>query len=229
MPTYAIGDIHGCDRSFQALLEQIALQPGDALILLGDLIDRGPDSKGVIDRVFQLQEAGHSVTCIRGNHEQLLLNARLDPDKVELWLMNGGRQTLESFGVSQPQDIPKLYLTFFRSMPYFYETGRYLCVHGGLNFSRPHPLERPEALMWARAWYEQIDYDWLGERIVLHGHTPTELKTIEAQQKEILQNKYLNLDNGCVYAYMNVLRSDLGRLLAFSLDDGKLFVQKCVD
>ena len=229
MFTYAIGDIHGCNRTFQALLDQLPLQPGDALILLGDLIDRGPDSKGVIDRVWQLQAAGHSVTCLRGNHEQLLLNARLDDEKLELWLFNGGRQTLESFGVERIQEIPRVYLAFMRSMPYWYETEGYLCVHGGLDFTKPFPLERPEVLMWTRAWYDRLDYIWLGPRKVLHGHTPLEMKTIRAQQKLISKQQYLNLDNGCVYAHMKILRSDMGSLLAFCLDNEELFAQKCLD
>ena len=229
MSKYAIGDIHGCRSTFQALLEQLPLQPGDTLILLGDLIDRGPDSKGVIDFVFDLREKGHTVVCLRGNHEQLLLDALLDKDDQEIWLFNGGRQTLESFGASSPQDIPKKYLDFFLSMPYWYETGQYLCVHGGLDFSRPDPLKRPDTLLWMRGWHKEIDYEWLGNRIVLHGHTPTELEYIQEQHKLISKQQYLNLDNGCVYAYMKVLLSDMGRLLAFSLDSGKLIAQVCVD
>lgn len=229
MSTYAIGDIHGCKNSFLALLEQLSLQPGDTLILLGDLIDRGPDSKGVIDRVFELRKNGHPVVCLRGNHEQLLLDALSDENESERWLFNGGRQTLENFGVGRAEDIPEPYLDFFLSMPHWYETGQYLCVHGGLDFSQPKPLDRPAPMLWIRNWYSDIDYNWLNNRIILHGHTPVELKTIQDQQALLKKQQYLNLDNGCVYAYMNMLRCDLGHLVAYSLGKKKLILQSCVD
>ncbi|TNE62574.1 MAG: serine/threonine protein phosphatase [Bacteroidetes bacterium] len=229
MPTYAIGDIHGCNRTFQALLEQLPLQPGDKLVLLGDLIDRGPDSKGVVDLVFRLREYGHRVVCLRGNHEQLLLDAIADESAWNRWLINGGLEALESFGLARPDQIPELYLDFFRAMPFWYETDGFLCVHGGPDFSLADPLENEHRLLWMRRWYADIDYQWLGDRTILHGHTPEEMEMIETQYRNLETGRYLNLDNGCVYAYRGMLRSDLGRLLAFSLDEGKLFVQKCVE
>ncbi|MCB0534589.1 MAG: serine/threonine protein phosphatase [Lewinellaceae bacterium] len=229
MPTYAIGDIHGCNRTFETLLERLPLQDGDALILIGDLIDRGPDSKGVIDTVFRLRRNGHPVTCLRGNHEQLLLNGLLHPDKIELWLFNGGLQTLESFGVKHLLGIPERYLNFFQAMPHWYETQEFLCVHAGLNFTRPNPLDEHYSLLWIRRWYDDIDYNWLGDRIVLHGHTPLELATIQAQRTNLAANRYLNLDNGCVYALRQHDRPDLGRLVAFCLDTRELIWQNCVD
>lgn len=229
MPTYAIGDIHGCNRSFQALLKQLVLQPGDSLILLGDLIDRGPDSKGVIDTVFRLRQNGHPVTCLRGNHEQLLLNALENPEKLELWIFNGGAQTLESFGTQSLKTIPARYLDFFHNLPYWYETDGYLCVHAGLNFSHPNPLDEHYSLLWIRRWYDDIDYNWLGKHVVLHGHTPLELETIQTQLTNLSANQYLNLDNGCVYALRQHDRPDLGRLLAFCLETRELIWQDCVD
>lgn len=75
MKKYAITDIHGCNKTFQALLDKIAFTTADALYLLGDYIDRGPDSKGVFDTIFNLQETGHSVHCLRGNHEAMFLDS----------------------------------------------------------------------------------------------------------------------------------------------------------
>ena len=155
MATYAIGDIHGCVRTFQALLQQLPLQPGDSLILLGDLIDRGPDSKGVIDLVFRLREHGHSVTCLRGNHEQLMLEAFEHATSRETWMLNGGSQTLDSFQAANLDDIPTQYLDFFNAMPHWYEVPGYLCVHGGPDFSYPNPLEPERNLLWVRRWYGQ--------------------------------------------------------------------------
>ena len=75
MKQYAIGDIHGCSKTFKELLDKIGLIEGDELYLLGDYIDRGPDSKGVIDTIFELREKGFKVICLRGNHESMLLDA----------------------------------------------------------------------------------------------------------------------------------------------------------
>lgn len=229
MPTYAIGDIHGCHRTFQALLQSLPLRPGDRLILLGDLIDRGPASRQVIDTVFDLREAGHPVICLRGNHEQLLLQAIEGVTDTETWLFNGGRQTLDSFGVGAPEAIPVPYLRFFYSMPFWFETMGYLCVHGGLDFSRPDPLGAPETLLWMRRWYDQIDYAWLGDRVILHGHTPESIDTIRVQADQLTTQQYLNLDNGCVYARMGRGGNTLGRLLAFCLDTRALHVQDCLN
>lgn len=227
MQTFAIGDIHGCNRTFRALLKSLPLHPGDRLILLGDLIDRGPASKQVIDTVFSLRKAGHEVVCIRGNHEQLLLETLHGSRDLETWLFNGGRQTLESFGVQKPEDIPVKYLRFFQSMPFWFETMGYLCVHGGLDFTCADPLNEPETLLWMRRWYDQIDYGWLGTRIVLHGHTPESLETIRAQYDCLAEQQYLNLDNGCVYARLGRSGNALGRLLAFCVDTRMLHSQTC--
>lgn len=229
MSTYAIGDIHGCNRTFQHLLKQLPLQRGDSLVLLGDLIDRGPDSKGVVDTVWQYQQDGFEVICLRGNHEQLLLDALHDPAKLELWTFNGGARVLRNFGVKHPKDIPNEYLDFFLKMPLWYETKGFLCVHGGLDFSYPDPLSRPERMLWIRRWYGNIDYAWLNGRTVLHGHTPEDISVIETQYQALEQQRYLNLDNGCVYAYMGKLHSDLGRLLALCLDTRELFQQTCIE
>lgn len=228
MPTYFIGDVHGCRRTLEALLERLRLKAGDAVVFMGDLVDRGPDSKGVVDTAWQLQASGIQTVCLRGNHEQMILDALEDRYCRENWLeLNGGPQTLESFGVSKPEDIPEKYLEFFQSMPLWYETEGYLCVHAGVNFYFPDPLEDTISLLWARRWYGDINYEWLGNRILLHGHTPMPLETIEQQLQLLTQQKYLNLDNGCVYAPTHSDKG-LGHLLAFQADTRQLHVQPFV-
>ena len=228
--TYAIGDIHGCNRSFCALLDALHPDAADRLILLGDYIDRGPDSKGVIDTIVRLREHGHEVVCLRGNHEQMLLDAvGGDAQDREYWVLNGGHSTLKSFGVHRPEDIPAHYLDFFTDTRYWYETGDYLCVHGGLDFSHTDPLSRPESLLWMRGWYAGIDYAWLGKRIILHGHTPVDTGTINTQHAALAKQQYLNLDNGCVYAGNKQRGKDLGKLAAFCLETQQLHWQANVE
>jgi len=227
--TYAIGDIHGCNRSLHALLRQIGLGRGDRLVLLGDLIDRGPDSKGVVDSVRLLEKKGIRVVCLRGNHEQMLLDARKGPADADRWFRNGGKATLESFGAKWIEDIPAAYITFFEAMPLWFETGGFLCVHGGIDFSIDNPLDDPDSLLWRRQWYAEINHAWLGNRIILHGHTPLALSEIQAQHAALEQQRYLNLDNGCVYALRRPRPSGLGRLVALCLESKKIFEQKCLE
>ncbi|MCC6459354.1 MAG: serine/threonine protein phosphatase [Saprospiraceae bacterium] len=228
--TYAIGDIHGCQRTFSALLEYLQLREGDRLVLLGDYIDRGPDSRAVIDTIFQRQAEGCEVICLRGNHEQMLLDAIEHPtESLEFWLRNGGRQTLASFGADRLRDIPERYIEFFRNTLFYYETEGYICLHGGPNFAHPDPLEQPADLLWMRRWYADIRYAWLDDRIILHGHTPVGMDIIRQQYAALAQQQYLNLDNGCVYATLGGKGEDLGCLMAFCLETKALRYQSNVE
>ena len=172
MKQYAIGDIHGCSKTFKELLDKIGLIEGDELYLLGDYIDRGPDSKGVIDTIFELREKGFKVICLRGNHESMLLDALKNREEQKNFMRNGGKQTLQSFDTVRPIDLPIEYIHFFESLPFYHEVGDYILVHAGLNFLEADPLTDTEAMMWIRNWYQWIDYNWLGNRTILHGHTP---------------------------------------------------------
>src|SRR5438128_1319674 len=100
MRTLAIGDIHGCLRAFDALLEEVDPQPGDVLVILGDYVDRGPDSKGVLDRMLAL---GERCRCLplKGNHELMMLAGREDAEHFNEWLKSGGKQTLASYQASE--------------------------------------------------------------------------------------------------------------------------------
>lgn len=99
--TFAIGDIHGCSKTFEKLLfEKINIQKTDQIFCIGDYIDRGENSKAAIDLILQLRQEGYSLFTLRGNHEQMLLDCLIDPTAYELWIRNGGDQTLLSFGIN---------------------------------------------------------------------------------------------------------------------------------
>lgn len=219
---WAITDIHGCADTFQALLGQLKLKKGDELFLLGDYIDRGPDSKGVIDQLFDLREAGIHLICLRGNHEQLALDAREgDPDLLRMWMMNGGEQCLDSFGVDNPRDFPGKYLDFLENLPFFAKTDGYLLVHAGLNFRLSDPLGDHQSLLWIRDWYQDIDREWLEGRIILHGHTPRPSEEILEMLDRLEENRFLDLDAGCSH-----LRPGMGKLAAFDLDARSISFQE---
>src|SRR5437660_3612705 len=133
MRTLAIGDIHGCLHALNALLAIVQPQKDDLVIALGDYTDRGPDSRGVIDRLLRLRDECR-VICLRGNHDQMLLDARHDPATLWEWLQFGGRETLESYGQGRKTatlyDIPELHWQFLEETRPYYETDTHIFVHG---------------------------------------------------------------------------------------------------
>src|SRR4051794_19819274 len=108
--SFAIPDIHGCAATFRRLVNMtLRAVAGDTLYLLGDTIDRGPDSRGVLEEIMSLRREGIAVVALRGNHEDMLLKACRDRDDFRLWMLNGGGATLQSFGVEDACEIPRLY------------------------------------------------------------------------------------------------------------------------
>ena len=131
MRKIAIGDIHGCNLTFEALLDKLALTTQDQLFLLGDYIDRGPDSKGVIDIILKLQEDGYQVNCLRGNHEQLLLDSNFRTESARIWLSNGGISTMDSFDIEHISFLPDRYFNFFKNLPHYFIEDDFILVHAG--------------------------------------------------------------------------------------------------
>ncbi|MBC3542386.1 metallophosphoesterase [Rufibacter sediminis] len=214
MSRYAISDIHGCLATFRYLVEEeLKLQPTDTLYLLGDYIDRGPDSKGVIDFILELREKGYPVITLCGNHEELMLQARKEPEYPEIWLHNGGVETLKSFDTLSLEAIPAKYWTFLEELELYVELDDYLLVHAGFDFSLPNPFTDRRSMLWIRDF--EVDKTVLGTRKIVHGHTPTYLTDIQASLQEPLEDD-LNIDGGCVFT------SRLGYLTALNLDTLKL-------
>lgn len=199
---FAMSDIHGCCRTFRSMVEQtLQLTTNDTLYLLGDYIDRGPDSKGVIDYIWELKSRGFFVVCLRGNHEQMMLAARFNRMNNGLWENNGGDATLLSFGVRQARGIADEYANFFSEMDYYIELDDYVLVHAGFALHESQPLENEQAMMWVRPpdWYKRLALMRpFGEKIVVHGHTPQ----YEADIIESLTCKKIpaiNIDAACAY------------------------------
>ncbi len=220
MPRYAISDIHGCVKTFKALLGKINLTKEDELFLLGDFIDRGPNSRGVIDHIWKLQNGGFQVHCLRGNHEQMLLD---EIEKTNVWY-NGEDATLASFEVTKNNDIPQKYINWMNRLEYYFDLEDYILVHAGLNFLRKDPLADLQEMMWIRKWYDQIDRDWLGNRVIVHGHTPTKKSVIENSLTILDHLPVIDIDAGCFYE-----SEGFGDLVAFNLDSRALIFQPNVD
>lgn len=228
MKRFVISDIHGCNKTFNKALEQISFSKDDQLFLLGDYIDRGPDSKGVIDTIFKLQENGFDVKCLKGNHEQMLLDAwkKMDFSYTRRWLIHGGAQTVESFGGFSIDKIGEKYRTFFNSLQHSFAFKNEILVHAGLQFkNQENPLEDEHSKLWIRDWYHDIDHKWLGDRKIIHGHTPFSLAKISKMLDQVFLNKVIDIDAGCYYKNVN----GLGHLCILELNNMNIFFQKNVE
>jgi serine/threonine protein phosphatase 1 len=212
---FAIPDIHGCAHTFAALLHEVLrIETSDTVYLLGDYTDRGPRSKEVIDHIFELESKGFSVY-----HDDMLLRACGNLDFFRIWMLNGGRATLKSFGVDNPCELPLLYRRFFDALPFYLELEDYVLVHAGLNFLADDPFSDKEAMLWTRT--HEAKNELIGQKKVITGHTPVSRETI----KQSLSSGLIPLDNGCVYA----TTAQLGTLAALDLDTLSLFFQKNID
>jgi serine/threonine protein phosphatase 1 len=217
---FVIPDIHGCARTFAALLHDVLrLKSTDILYLLGDYTDRGPRSREVVDAIMHLQQTGYLLYPLRGNHDDMLLRACGNLDYLRVWLLNGGRTTLESFGVDDPCEIPLLYRRFFSRLPYYLELEDCILVHAGLNYHAENPFSDTDAMLWSRP--SDGEADCIAGKAVISGHTPVTRETI----KRCLHTGRILLDNGCVYS----TKPELGTLAALELDSRTLYFQKYID
>lgn len=223
MTRYAIGDIHGGAKTLRALLGRLGLRRGDRLYLLGDLIDRGPDSQGVLDTILNLREGGFDVRPIRGNHEDMLLrNLSGDHDAWSPhWLEQFGEPTLNSFGIRNLSELPDRYLNLLKSLPLLALENDYLFVHAGLAFNTADPIH--DSHQQIMLWHESgvPDRNRNGGRIAVTGHTFRPLHQIEAS----LRTDRIFLDNGAFTG----LVPELGNLVSLDLERKKLIVQPWLD
>jgi serine/threonine protein phosphatase 1 len=167
----AIGDIHGCAAQFEALIEAIAPSADDHVILLGDYVDRGPDSRSVVNRVLELSKT-HRVTALKGNHEQMMLEARGSHEKLSDWLLNGGDATLRSYGGTRGaiRDIPAEHWRFLENgLVDFLETEDHIYVHANAYPDMAMGEQPDFMLRWERC--DKIAAHESG-KVIVCGHTP---------------------------------------------------------
>jgi serine/threonine protein phosphatase 1 len=217
---YAIGDVHGCSATLEKMLLKLAPEREDSIYFLGDYIDRGPDSKGVIDAILRLRADGYNVFTLRGNHEQLFIDSDQGSMEQALWERNGGDTTAESFGIATYAELPRMYKDFFEATQHLYILEAFVLVHAGLNFKVADPFADLYSMLWIRD--SKADRKKIGGRMVIHGHTPTELDTILDQQWE---GSSMNIDGGCVYNGVE----GMGYLVALELTGKEMFYEHCID
>lgn len=168
--TLAIGDIHGCAAALATLLAAVAPARDETIVTIGDYVDHGPDSRGVLAQLIELSTACQLVPLL-GNHEEMLLGAwhgRLDHD---YWLRFGGAKTLESYGAADICELPPEHIAFCEGLRLFHETAGFLFVHAGYwpNLSL---AETPTtAILWEHFDTTQTGPHTSG-KIAIVGHTP---------------------------------------------------------
>jgi serine/threonine protein phosphatase 1 len=175
MRTLAIGDIHGCLRAFDTLLESIDLRSDDLLVTLGDYVDRGPDAKGVIDRLIGLRELCRHV-ALTGNHDLMMLAAREDVEHFNEWLGYGGKQTLESYRAKSDfatfaNAVPDSHWRFVkdRCRP-FYQINTHFFVHANVHPDLPLE-EQPDYMLFWEHLQEHDSRPHESGKIMICGHT----------------------------------------------------------
>ncbi|MBF4487743.1 metallophosphoesterase [Flavobacterium sp. CSZ] len=192
MRTFAISDIHGNNDTFRKALKFIKLKKTDKLILLGDCIDRGYDSKGVLDTIILLKEHGFNIVCLKGNHEQMFLDSFEENTKLNNWMLNGGKETLLSFLTASIEKIPSQYVNLIKSFKYYYEFKNFIFVHAAINMLIEKPFDDTRSMLWSREQDNLINLNWLKGRVVVHGHNPTPRKDIIKS----LLGQIICIDNG---------------------------------
>lgn len=220
MSTYIVSDIHGCNDTFRKALKSIKLKKKDTLIILGDLIDRGPDSKGVLDTLLLLMNHDFNVIILRGNHEQMFLDSFEDVTQKVNWMKNGGKETLKSFSTSDIERIPKKYIELIKSTKLYLEKDDFIFVHAGINMKEKNPFSDVYSLLWLRDWQKLYDKEWLGKRRIIHGHTPKSISEITSQFAN--NERVLCIDNG---SFMKTDKG-YGGLCIVKLDDLSLHFEK---
>lgn len=207
MRELVIGDIHGCNDALGRLLELVAPLPGDRLIFLGDYVDRGPDSRGVIERLIALEESGRYETIfLKGNHEAMLLDY-LETGNL-LWLINGGDATLRSYGCDRTLSLPVAHCDFLGRLRLWYETDTHIFVHAGLRPGLPLQEQREEDILWIRGDFLDTPGGW--GKTVVYGHTPT--------PEPRFGHGHIGIDTGAVYrhpgrsGYLTCLETGSGEL-----------------
>lgn len=217
-----ISDIHGCFYSFRSLLEErVKFSKEDHLYLLGDYINKGPHSKLVLDYLMELEGSGYSLTILRGNHEQELLNVLSGSTPLDVFISKGGITFLRSFNCNRPEEIPQKYVDFILSMPFFIKLPDFFLVHAGFNFSMQNPFNETEELLNIRNY--ETDLNKTGGRKVIHGHSPT--NTDKILQSLNSRENHFSIDAGCAYIH----NPQQGKLLALEINSWQHYLQPNID
>ena len=202
----AIGDLHGCVAALDAILENVAPQADDTIVTLGDYIDRGPDSRGVVARLLELRTACRLVPLL-GNHDDILLDICQGAEELMGdWLTFGGEETLASYQTTKPQKIPVDHIEFLESCTLMYEAERHFFTHGSYDPRLPLGEQNPRLLLWGKLRPAPPGPHPSG-KIAIVGHTAQ-------RDGQILDLGYLKCIDTCCYGngYLTALDVNTGHV-----------------
>jgi serine/threonine protein phosphatase 1 len=204
---FAISDIHGCLPALESLLTAISPQPEDTIVTLGDYIDRGPQSREVLERLMALREQCRLVPLL-GNHDQMMLMVHGGRrDLFTDWLLFGGSATMKSYGIERPEDLPNSHIIFLQSCQLCFEADRHFFLHGNYQANVSLDKQPPNTVLWESLKARQPGPHQCGKKAIV-GHT--------AQKNgEILDLGYLKCIDTCCYGE--------GWLTAMELPSGKVW------
>jgi serine/threonine protein phosphatase 1 len=167
----AIGDIHGCSTALRRLLEIVRICPDDTVVTLGDYMNRGPDTQGVVDELVALRQRTHLVTLM-GNHEQMWLRALDSPEAEEEWKASGGDSTLASYGLKYAREIPSAHNAFFQSCLKYHEEETHFFVHANVDPYAPLDSQADHTLLWEHL--NSCSAAHISNKKMICGHSPQE-------------------------------------------------------
>jgi len=219
---FAIGDIHGCLNTFKKLLNTINYCNKDQLFLIGDYIDRGPESKNVLDFIIELNKNANVYPLI-GNHEKTLL----DLNNQEFRFLEFHLKKNQELNLLKGDKINIKYIKFIEKLPYYYELDNFFIVHAGINFNSNNPYEDYASMLEIRNMPYNLKL--AKNKIIIIGHQPTNKEEIinKVNKKE----KIIHLDNGVAYRKKHKIYDykQMGNLVAFNLDTFELFFEENID
>ena len=225
---FVIGDVHGCYKTLHHLLfEIINITKKDSLYFLGDIIDRGPQPREVIELIQNMKKSGYKIRVLKGNHEDLFLNAMdfiddSNNSNTERWLSMGGAiTTYKSFSQSGSFELRNIHRDFFRNLEDYIVLEDFVLCHAGLKFSDADPFNDRYYMVWEREPQKVIP-EKIGFRKLITGHSPKTLQQIY----DSLSTNHIYLDGGCVH-YRT--KAGLGYMVALELNSLELFQQICID
>jgi len=225
---YAVGDIHGrydllrelvrkISEDFETQKRRQSFPMTGNLVFLGDYIDRGSDSFEVIEYLLKLEIESFTIDCLKGNHEQILLNVLENPTAFREWLKHGGAETVQSYGVTADPEmsdtelesrrllfraaIPSIHLKFLRDLRLNLHRSPLFFVHAGVDPKKPLEAQDEQSCLWIRE-------EFLGSRkklpsIIVHGHTPQALPSWDGRRIGVDTGAYFTNKLVCAKIYGN--------------------------
>jgi serine/threonine protein phosphatase 1 len=206
---FVVGDVHGCARELKLLLNKLPLTSKSTVVFLGDYIDRGPESRQVVETILELRSYCKVIT-LTGNHEEMLRDFLRDSTShgAGLFIYNGGGATLASYGDERGKwAFPEEHRRFFDELLLCYENEQYFFVHAGVPdvpLDQLDPIAARQEMLWVRRTFHKSRFPWT--KTIVHGHTP--MSGVEFAERRI------NVDTGCVYG---------GQLTAVELPSRKVY------